>query len=79
MFLSYVLCLAQVCKTYHPTLRETCLLTFASYVVPASEAGIYKVRHVYKLTATNTTTITGGEIGLHNKTMDKCYCSTLEA
>lgn len=70
---------AQVSKTYHPTLRETCLLTFASYVAPASEAGIYNVRHVYKLTATNTTVITGGGIGLHNQTMDKCYFSTLEA
>ena len=63
---------AQVSKTYHPTLRETCLLTFASYVAPASEAGIYNVRHVYKLTATNTTVITGGGIRLHNNTMDKC-------
>ena len=53
-------------------MRETCLLTFASYVAPASEAGIYNVRHVYKLTATNTTVITGGGIGLHNNTMDKC-------
>ena len=69
---------AQVPKTYHPTLRETCLLTFASCVVPASEADIYDVRHVYKLTATNTTIITGGGIGPHNKRMDNCYFLILE-
>lgn len=54
-------------------MRETCLLTLASYVAPASEADIYNVRHVYKLTATNTTIITWGGIGLQNKTIDKFY------